>query len=292
MSKIEKLTPEQEAMLPKSVKMGSDIGLATGPEMNEDLVRSLTDKHRVMCGFEPATFFEVYDSPFAAIKKYKDVLTTSNCLYGQHDVHWLINYAFFRFEVGLIKETEKIVHLLEIAKHIGWFWMSSDATIVTRRPKFLHMQAKASGVPVCHHDTKYAIEYVDGTGVPILNGIRIPSNLLDLFNSKEPNAEKIMNISNTELRTVFLKRLGIEKLFEILPTKVLDSNSIPGGGDYKLLSIEIGNNTRLYLSGTCPSKGESFYEAVPPTVTTVLEALNWREWQIISNDYIPPSIRT
>ena len=111
---ITELTKEQEEMLVKYRDAGIEIGLATGPEMDEEKVRELTDAHRMMCGVPKAKNFIVMDSPFAVMAKY-DACTPSNALYGQHDINWLMYYQFYRTGLGLKEETQTIVYLFELA---------------------------------------------------------------------------------------------------------------------------------------------------------------------------------
>jgi hypothetical protein len=152
------LTPEQEAKIPEYTRVGIEIGLATGPELDEAVVRQLTDDHREMCGVPRATEFLVYDSPMAAVEAVEG-LTPSNAL---------------RVECGKVEETKEIVYLLELAKRVGWMWMNETTTIVTRRAAEIHLLDKVNGTRVLHNENDYALRYIDGRGVYALNGLRVP----------------------------------------------------------------------------------------------------------------------
>ena len=171
MKKITKLTKEQEEKLAIYEAKGNQIGLAVGAEFDEKEVRELTDKHRELCGIPKATNFIVFDSPMAACKEY-DFLKPSNALYGQHDIHWLIQAMFFREECGLVEETNDMVYLYELAQRVGWMWMSSDTTVVTRRPTRLSM-VKDGDHLVLHDLEKQAIEYADGEGGYYVRGVEV-----------------------------------------------------------------------------------------------------------------------
>jgi hypothetical protein len=299
MEKIQSLTKEQEMKLPIYTKMGIDIGIATGPEMDEEKVREITDAHRVMCDLNKAKVFKVYDSPFAAIADNKS-LKHSNALYGQHDINWLIFYLFFRVEFGLTQETEKIVHLLELSKRCGWMWMNSETTVVTRRPKFIHTitvkeqrndSENINELKVLHNPDGLALEYADGTGVYALYGTRIPKEYTWLVTNKgNYGIEDILKIKNSAIKTIGLRLLGPSAL--ITTGTAVDKWSSKTGGKYVLYSVEVNGNNRLYLSGKCPSKNEPFCEAVPPTIKTCQEALAWREEEVDLSYYLEPSIRT
>jgi hypothetical protein len=308
MKDVKKLTPEQEKTLLRYVRLGLEIGLKADSSLDEAKVRELTDAHRVMHGVPAATNFEVMDSPMAACRKYKGILTPSNAMYGQHDIGWLINYLFFRVELGLVEETNGVSNLIELTKHVGWMWMDNEHTIVTRRPHKIFLRDNPNvkiecDVPntflqVLHGDGHKALEYVDGEGLYAWNGIIIPEEDSWVVTTprEEMDAERVLGITNTEVRSCAMDRLGIDKLFEKLPNKSLDvgqyGDQSGGVSDYTLYEVTFGESQRRYLRMVCPSKGSTHIEAVPPTVSTVAEALNWRQIGVISNDYTLPVIRT
>lgn len=279
---ITTLSNEQKALLPEYARIGIEIGLATGGDMDEAEVEELMQKHREMCGIKRATKFAVYDSPFSAIKNVKG-LTAGNALYGQHDINWLIYYQYMRVELG-VKGLEIMQYLLELAKRVGWMWMGEYTNIATRRPEELHMIKKpiedGNTIKVCHNYNDYAIKYRDGTEVCIINGVRIPSEYTKyvFIPANELSISDIMAIKNTEIRTEFLKKIGIERAFDSLSKKMLDEYEAGVGGKYELFSIELGNVTRHYLRGSCPSNNEPFFEAVPPYCNTVESAIMWRNF--------------
>lgn len=291
------LTPAQELALEAYAKKGIEIGLATGPEMDEALVREITDKHRILCDIPAATVFKVYDSPFAAIKD-NEGLTNANALYGQHDINWLMHYQFFRTECGFVEETNKIVHLMELAKRVGWMWMDESTTIVTRRPKSIHFTSEKRetngtirDLKVLHNTKGLALEYADGLGVYALYGTRLSKEYQWLVTDNgNYTVERVLKITNAAIKTIGLRLLGPNALITI-GTKINTWQS-EKGGLYTLYSVPINGNTRVYLHGECPSKHEPFCEAVPPDTKTCQQALAWREEEVDFSSYTEPSLRT
>lgn len=285
---IENLNEKQVAMLPKYTEMGIKIGLATKPDFDEELVKDLIDKHRVSCGLPETKNWIIYDSPITAIKEIEDI-NTANACYGQHDTSWLTYYLFFRVELGLVEETEPLRYLMEIQKHIGWWWVNEENTIITRQPSKIHLIQKKD-LKVLHNENGLALEYKDGTGVYALNGITIPASEEWVITTKDLDPKKVLGIKNTEIRTEALKKIGMDKAMQYFNPKTLNTHTCKKGGDYKLVEIDINNNKRVYLDMTCPSKGSPHFEAVPPHIKTCEEALAWREEDI--GDYIVPNNRT
>lgn len=286
--KLTKLTPKQESLLSKYRDEGIEIGLATSSEpINEELVRQLTDSHRELCGVPKASDFLIFDSPFAALKSLP-ALSITSALYGQHDINWLQFYQFFRKECN-IKNLDKIQYLHELTKHVGWMWMSTSTTVVTRRPVEIRLQQKPN-IKVLHNYNGMALKYADGTGVYSINGVRIPKQFAHLVNaySDDINIKEVLSIKNTEIRTEFLKKIGIEKAFDSLNKKKLDSKVMDIGGTYELFSILFGDLERKYLRGECPSNNEPFFEAVHPKSTTVEEALSYRNTGELTTTFKTP----
>lgn len=296
--KIEKLTREQEAILPEYAKKGIEIGMQTGADFDEKLVFDLIDKHRVMRGLNKTVEFEVFDSPLAATEQVPGIMP-SNALYGQHDISWLMNYAFFRVELGLTKETEQIVYLLELAKHVGWMWFGRTITIVTRRPVELHTiptKVRRDGgevrtLHVLHNPTDMAVKYRDGKGLYALYGTRLTNDFIWLVTEHgKYDIKDILKIKNVEMRTLGLRVLGPDALISV--GKKVHSWTSSIGGDYILYEMDLGGRKRRYLKGSCPSKGAPFCEGVPPTTKTCQEALAWREVDVYNGAYCEPLVRT
>ena len=145
---------------------------------------------------------------------------------------------------------------------------------------------------VLHNPNGKAIEYADGEGLYALNGIRVPAWLIE-----EPyDMKRIMSeITNTEVRNEAIKLGGPDAIEKALNPTTIEEASVKNGGDYRLYEVVINERKRRYLKGVCPSKGEAFNEAVPPTINTVEQALHWREWgdtPMKNGKYMAPSIRT
>lgn len=320
---IEKLTKEQEAQLTVYRDEGLRVGLDTDDEYDLERVKELINKVRALHSTPLPEVKEwiLLDSPFEACKI--PGVTPANALYGSQDIHWLQFYKYFRDVCGLKKQTEKTVALRELAELIGWFWLSEDKVIITRKPcKISVSYRKGSNgdrVPVIHDTEGMAIQYRDGTGVYKLDDIRIPSAYTWLFTEKHRRTpEEILKIDDVDIRNAALKLLGPDGLISAVDHDVIEERDItvahtplgkiPAEGTdlaevfgltyknvtthYRLIGFTLNDVYRIYLNGVCPSKGEKFTEAVPPGCNTVYKALNWRETGIISDEYTAPVVRT
>lgn len=311
-------TPEEVIkelkMLQSYRKKGIKIGMATddGTPIDKAFILAEINKYRQLTkpGCATLTKIEIFDSPFAVTKKYP-TCKFNNAYYGNHDIQWLIGGLCNKIEYEDARISESIFPLLALANKIGWFWMDNNKICVSRRPsklvfkrkfypnqKELQEKFEETSIMVGHNPDGMAIQYQDGTGVYILNGLRIPLKMQWLILDKERlTLNNILGIKNTEMRTEALKLLPISMFQEGMGFKVIHEADFPNGGHYELREILVDDVKRKYLKGTCPSKGEDFNEAVPPQCLTVMQALNWREEEtdideVDVNTYISPVIRT
>ncbi len=231
--KIEKLTPEQEAMLPKYVEEGIRIGMDTNDEYDLELVKKLITDQVTMCGkVVPKEFITTYDSPMAVIEAFPEA-TYGNTFYGLHDINWVQYLMFFRNECGLVEETKEIVNFYELAKQVGWFWLCEEHAIITRKPSTLNMVEKQSNdgpIKVLHSETEMALSYRDGRGIYALDGIVLPKDQHWLITEPEKrSAESILKIENVDIRNAALELLGSEGLLSAVDHTVThpDRTEVP-----------------------------------------------------------------
>ena len=288
---------------PEVIKHYVDEGMKIAMSLDKDFdpaeVKRITDEHRVACGESAADFFEVYDSPFAAMKANSN-LKPYNGLYGSFDAHWLMGWKYVEEQEGDTSQSHKLKGLMKIAEHVGWFWMSSNGTVVTHKPVAIRTITKPSSnsdseeVVVLHSYDHMALEYKDGQGVYAINGVLIMPKYSWVVTTPvdQLDPKLVMNIENTEIRTEAIKKLGPERLFDLLDKQTLDTDELNPGGKYELFNIDFGGHRRVYLRGNCPSSGDMFMEAVPPTIATCKHALAWREFGTVDIEYHPPAMRT
>jgi hypothetical protein len=290
------LTPELIEALYRWRDMSIGIGLASGTgEMDEKRVMELTQAHRKMCDIPEAKYFAVADSPMQAKRILGNKgINESNALYGNQDTHWVNHYNFYRCELGLIKETEKIVYLAELCKHVSWMWMNTEATIVCHLPTKVHTymgkrtfrdhEGKMAefDCPIPHNPNGKSFEWKDGEGIYHLFGITIPNRYGWIVDTPKDqlDARKIIGIKDVDIRSAAIRMLGPSNFKDSLNKKKRHTKTFPIGGNYVLWDVNFGDSrspdVRRYLEGVCPSKGEVFFECVDPACETVDQANFWR----------------
>lgn len=281
---------DNQAKLERLYQKALRIGLATDQGFDAELVRKLTDKHRELHGFSKAKVFKVYPSPSACQREnlHKGV-DAASAFYGQTDISWLILAEAGEKVYGKKGLVAPLKYLLELTKHVGWFWMSEEETLVTPKPSEIHLLKKANGVSVLHNPKGLALAYKDGTGVYAVDGVRVPLEDQPAFLSQDP--KQYLQVKNAEVRSALLRSLSPEEFVTALEPKVLQTLTLgPQELKYSLLEITLDGQRRVYLDMTCPSKGTRHVEAVPPETASVEAALAWREED--DGSYQIPELRT
>jgi hypothetical protein len=88
--------------------------------------------------------------------------------YGQHDAYWLAFYDYFADieGLGLVKETERVSGLFDVAKAAGWFAPHARICWVSERPRVLALNDAGR----LHAADGPALEYPDGWRLDAVNG--------------------------------------------------------------------------------------------------------------------------
>jgi hypothetical protein len=207
-------------------------------------------------------------------------------MYGQHDTPWLSFYSYFLNECN-IEAGRKLIPLTELAGSVGWCVPLKDFFIVSPKPSALYRNSHER----LHRDLGAAMEYEGESFLYALNGVRFEGDEIKWVTTpaSELDHKEILKIKNVEQRAEVIKKVGIDKLFFKLQPTLLDSK----GEMYELYKINLGGDReRVYLKMNNPSIVETHIEAVHPTVTTVNQALAWRNFGEVTNNFIEPMALT
>jgi hypothetical protein len=117
-----------------------------------------------------------------------------------------------------------------------------------------------------------AIQYPDGWGLYVLNGVVLDEHIV-MTPASKLDPKILLSETNVEKRREIVRKIGIEIVQEKLGSKVIDTLD-----NYELITITFGDKVeRPYLKMKNPSIGVYHVEGVPPGVKTVLEALHSRK---------------
>lgn len=270
--KIEKLTAEQEALLPVYRDKWLEIGLSTEPLDFEKAKIAVCTAYE-SAGLSKPTKFYTAKSPFDAIgviqelnpkMKAKDIF--NDMTYGCHDANWLGFYQYFR-DVLDLKVCDKLSGLIDLASHCGWLNMYEDTVVFQDRPEHIKFDDQNR----LHCENGPAILYRDGYGVYAWHGVRIPSEWIT--NKGELTAKTALTWVNMEQRRAACEIVGWAKVLRELNARVIESDEDPMIGT--LLEVDIPDiGKEKFLKVLCGT-GREFAIPVPPKMKTALEANAW-----------------
>ena len=204
---------------------------------------------------------------------------------GQFWVAWQAYETFFRDICGLKLPTDRQAISYEMVQtSCNCWWPNRHFVFVCNRPKFIGRNTQGR----LHATDRMAIEYRDGWGLWVLNGVQVPRGVV-ITPANELDPTLIMTERNAEVRREIVRKIGIERLLTKLKAKVLDKS-----GDYELLQLPKIEGMAIvptYLKMRNPSLGVWHVEGVPPTVKTVQQALNARAGKLLSaGDWMPEQL--
>jgi len=188
--------------------------------------------------------------------------------YGQHDANVLAFFEFFREEMLLKKQTDKIFGLIELGKHAGWILPHAEICWASERHNILCRNSRGQ----LHNEAGAALAYPDGYAIFALNGVRMKPEYV-LTPAEKLDATTILKEENADIRRELIRKVGIEMMLSHLPHTVIDKRDT-----YELLKIDfpgLVQDTR-FLKMVNPSIGVFHLEGVERECNTVEQAINWR----------------
>lgn len=272
MSKIEKLTLEQESMFDVYVREWTKIGLCTDPVDLERAKAAVKKAYHLVGEPEPTKFFLV-DSPHAAIDLILELDDTktkqeifNDMIYGYNDAYWLSYYEFMRKEVG-VEGLDIIEGMSELANESGWLNVYEGVVIFQQRPMYIKFDEERR----LHCQDGPAICFPDGYAVYSWHGTNIPGEWISNPTSLTPKIA--LSWENLEQRRCACEILGWNTILDVLGAKVIDDDGDPEIGT--LVEVDIPDiGTERFLRVLCGT-GREFALLVPPDMTTALEANAW-----------------
>jgi hypothetical protein len=190
--------------------------------------------------------------------------------YGQHDASWLALYDFFRNELNLTDQTEKLNGLTELAKNAGWFLPHKNICWVSERHCLLNRDENGR----LHSLSQPAVLYPDGWAIYAVHGVRVPDYVI--ISPDKITIQQIENEQNAEVKRVMIDQYGQQKY--LLDSGAVLINKDKFGELYKkditadepLVMVKVKNST-AEPGGTF----KDYFLRVPPECQTAEEAVGW-----------------
>ncbi|MDR1611754.1 MAG: hypothetical protein LBT97_03100 [Planctomycetota bacterium] len=202
-------------------------------------------------------------------QKARESLANAKGVWPYLDGQWMSYYtAWYNYYQEVLGLELPPAWVINDQINFGGVWPLTDIVVVSRRPE--HILRDSTGR--LHADGKAAVQYCDGFSIYALNGVRVPE-WLALTSESAIDPARFAEIANAEVRQVFIRKVGIERIAQACGAETVDTN-----GDYDLWMVDLKGQTgkRPYLKMINPSTGTWHLEGVPVGTKTVADALVWR----------------
>ena len=235
---INELNEEQKALMPKYAEKWIRIGSDTTPFTYDeavDIVHNVQEKLLKT----PKTAVFVFDNPFEAwvaanLSYHYDVPNAELCkavdayfdgtnvveieefvspyLTGAFDAATFSQYDYFEEVLGVnYGDAKENYEIWKSTTKLGLIYPVPSCVIVSKKAAEIHLNENN----VCHRDGGPAIRY-DGRGdvqVYALNGVTVPE-WLAVTHSSKIDLKRYHEITNADVRTEFVRKVGVERMLE------------------------------------------------------------------------------
>jgi hypothetical protein len=176
-------------------------------------------------------------------------------------------------------EENALIHLAQLNEMVSGYQLDPKEALVVRKPTLLERDAQGR----LHSASGPCIRYRDGWGVYAWHGVRVPEKLI--LYPGQVTREDWTQERNVEVRRAIQERLGNERFIEMVGGKQIDV-----GRRGKLIEIDLGTDdperVAHYVQVQDSSTERQYYLRVPPSITTVDEAIAWT-FGLSARDYQP-----
>lgn len=311
--KIERLTPEQEALYPTYLDKWRSIALKPGPIDRQKAKQAIKAAYSLFRLKEPKILF--FDSPYAALNA---LLSQPGSQLGQQLEGQLwseLEDQLSEVESQLSQLWRQLKHQLEselrIPPYINWInpelwvcggaWFDFYISILKgvhhpKKWKVFQVLVKYCGwifffekiAIVCdrpiklsfdnesrlHAEAKPALQFADGYSLYSYHGVTLPKKYGAVY-PQQWQAKWLLEEWNAELRRVLIQEIGYARICQELQAKQIDS-----WREYTLLRInnQVEIEPIYLLKMTCPSTGSIHALRVPPSIQSAREAIRWVNW--------------
>ena len=326
MPRIDKLTPEQAALLPVKRDEWISHGLSTEPANRADAERGVRLAYEA-AGLPHPQFFIWVDSPYAGafaqalapsiianaltaavgaqvgaqvgdqvgaqvgaqvLDQLRD--TVYNSLYAQHDAGFGAWVTFFRDVCGWTNPAlEKFEVTEALIKSCGWTWWHENVLAISDRPSVLHRDENNR----LHCETGPAIAYRDGWSIYYWHGVSVPAEWIEKRATLDP--AEVLKSENVEQRAAGAAIIGWPKMVSRLKRKVIDGDPDTDMGALIELTLPGLREPGRFLQAICVRNG-TIVEGIPRVsdidgkpIETALAAQAWRVGDPQSEYEHPPT---
>ena len=191
-----------------------------------------------------------------------------------------IAYADFFYSNGFIKDNKDTFYkYVDVIQDAGMAIYLEDRCYLLAKPT-----VRVNGNGFTHSDENPAIEWKDGSGIYMLNGVTFPKDLWQNVVSGTMPFKDILAIEDIDQRTQAMRYGDVDAFMEHVKGKILDTftKTTPDKKqiNYRLYEIPVEpsntfTETAYFMTYDCPSTGKKYMSGVAEA-KTVAEAMAWK----------------
>ena len=280
---ITKLTDAQTAKFDQYVTEWTAKGLTTEQRTLEEAQRDFTPFQTIVLKKDKPAEVILCASPAKCWERVNQVLNPDGkeplkFIYPYFDCQfWASWFAFYEFcavELGIEYKNKKEYDAFKACQPYGMVFPLDELCIVCQPPTVI--KKNANGL---HCENGPALSYTGDNEIYALNGV-VMEKWHVMTPAEDIKAEDVMKETNVEKRRELIRKVGIEVLMTAMPHKLLDKRD-----NYELYSIDLSDTLKdaRYLKMVNPSIGVFHLEGVEPGISTVTDALKWRNQNLFEN---------
>jgi len=229
MARIDRLTKEQEALIPVVRDEWLAHGLSTAPADRATAERGVAEAYHA-AGLEPSRTIVWLESPLRGCIAAA-ILTAWNQVWGQvrsqvrdqarlailgSQQSDLSFYEFFTRACGF-DAVGNLKGFMAVARSAGWWWPFREVVILTERPTVLSRDEQGR----LHSYDGLACGYSDGWGVYAVHGVRVPAWVIE--HPEQLTVDAIHREENAEVRRVMVECYGLTRYVHDAQFEILDA---------------------------------------------------------------------
>lgn len=260
---IDKLTPEQEAMIPTYVDKW--IALQTVDQPYED-IKDVISKVWNECG-EAAPEVIMCESPTQAAemgRKESPSGKDEEGYYGYWSLLFNCGAAMYDFAkaIGEAPTKEKMNLFVDWVRCCPFVYVTPSKVFVAKKPVSIHWSEGR-----LHNESGMAVEYPDKTGIYSINGVTVDEQIV--MHPETQTVEQINNEQNEEVKRLRIERFGWTNYFKGINAELVDKRKNDVEGTKEFL---FRGNGMAGLLCICPSTAKEFVLEVPPATASCEDA--------------------
>ncbi len=228
-------------------------------------------------------YYRIEKTDYGAAGIKDDVIETFNLFTKRASIHLLARLIYDQTLISSSDYVKQILAMmLELVRSAHDYLPFDNICLVSKRPQVVQLDHQMR----LHFDSDAALRYSDGYAVYAVEGIVVPSWIID--RPQDITTEKISEEKNTEIKRILMRRFGEARYIRETGAQQIHEDSF---GQLYRVNFESPEDdlVMVRVENATPEKDGSrkiYWLRVPPTTQTAKEGVAW-SFGMETNEYEP-----